>query len=145
MATYHRANVRGHKLFYREAGSKDSPTIVFLHGFPSSSHMFRDLIPQLADKFHVIAPDYLGFGYSDAPSVQEFEYLRQSGSSRRGPSVQELGVEAVQHLCAGLRCTGGLSNCFKTSRCYSKHCRSERECLRGRYRWCVRSDETILS
>jgi len=55
--------------------------------------MFRDLIPQLADKFHVIAPDYLGFGYSDAPSVQEFEYLRQSGSSRRGPTVQNLGLK----------------------------------------------------
>ena len=74
MTTYHRANVRGHNLFYREAGAKGLPTIVLLHGFPSSSHMFRDLIPQLADKFHVIAPDYLGFGYSDAPTVQEFEY-----------------------------------------------------------------------
>jgi pimeloyl-ACP methyl ester carboxylesterase len=74
MTTYHRANVRGYKLFYREAGSKDSPTVILLHGFPSSSHMFRDLIPQLSDKFHVIAPDYLGFGYSDAPSAGEFEY-----------------------------------------------------------------------
>lgn len=74
MATYHHATVRGIKLFYREAGSKDSPTVVLLHGFPSSSHMFRDLIPQLADKFHVIAPDYVGFGYSDAPSVSDFEY-----------------------------------------------------------------------
>ena len=74
MTTYHHSSVRGQKLFYREAGSKGLPTIVLLHGFPSSSHMFRDLIPQLADKFHVIAPDYPGFGYSDAPSVQEFEY-----------------------------------------------------------------------
>jgi pimeloyl-ACP methyl ester carboxylesterase len=74
MTSYHHANVRGRKLFYREAGSQNSPTIVLLHGFPSSSHMFRDLIPQLADKFHVIAPDYLGFGYSDAPGVQEFKY-----------------------------------------------------------------------
>jgi pimeloyl-ACP methyl ester carboxylesterase len=74
MTTYHHANVRGRKLFYREAGPANSPTIVLLHGFPSSSHMFRDLIPQLADQFHVIAPDYVGFGYSDAPSVQEFEY-----------------------------------------------------------------------
>ncbi len=74
MTTYHYANVRGHRLFYREAGSKNSPAIVLLHGFPSSSHMFRDLIPQLADKFHVIAPDYVGFGYSDAPSAQDFEY-----------------------------------------------------------------------
>jgi pimeloyl-ACP methyl ester carboxylesterase len=74
MTTYHHAHVRGRKLFYREAGSDHSPTIVLLHGFPSSSHMFRDLIPQLSDRFHVIAPDYVGFGYSDAPSVQDFEY-----------------------------------------------------------------------
>jgi pimeloyl-ACP methyl ester carboxylesterase len=74
MTTYHHDNVRGQKHFYREAGPTNSPTIVLLHGFPSSSHMFRDLIPQLADKFHVVAPDYLGFGYSDAPSAQEFKY-----------------------------------------------------------------------
>ncbi len=74
MTTYHHANVRGQKLFYREAGSKTFPAIVLLHGFPSSSHMFRDVIPQLADKFHVISPDYVGFGYSDAPGLDEFEY-----------------------------------------------------------------------
>ena len=74
MTTYHHATVRDQKLFYREAGSKDAPTIVLLHGFPSSSHMFRDLILKLADKFHVIAPDYVGFGYSDAPSAKEFTY-----------------------------------------------------------------------
>lgn len=74
MTTFHHAAVRGIKLFYREAGSKTSPTIVLLHGFPSSSHMFRDLIPQLAAKFHVIAPDYVGFGYSDAPDAGKFEY-----------------------------------------------------------------------
>lgn len=74
MPTYQFASVRGLKMFYREAGAKTSPTVVLLHGFPSSSHMFRDLIPQLAEKFHVIAPDYIGFGYSDAPEVSEFEY-----------------------------------------------------------------------
>lgn len=74
MATFQHATVQGLKIFYREAGSKTSPTIVLLHGFPSSSHMFRDLIPQLADKFHVIAPDYVGFGYSDAPDVGTFDY-----------------------------------------------------------------------
>jgi pimeloyl-ACP methyl ester carboxylesterase len=74
MQTFKHVAVRDLKMFYREAGSKNSPTIVLLHGFPSSSHMFRDLIPQLADRFHVIAPDYVGFGYSDAPSVSEFEY-----------------------------------------------------------------------
>ena len=74
MTTFQYATVKGLKIFYREAGSKDLPTIVLLHGFPSSSHMFRDLIPQLADRFHVIAPDYVGFGYSDAPDVGKFEY-----------------------------------------------------------------------
>jgi pimeloyl-ACP methyl ester carboxylesterase len=74
MTTFQHATVNGLKLFYREAGSKASPTIVLLHGFPSSSHMFRDLIPQLAEKFHVIAPDYVGFGYSDAPAASDFEY-----------------------------------------------------------------------
>ena len=74
MTSYHYAKVRGRKLFYREAGPGNSSTIVLLHGFPSSSHMFRDLIPRLSDKLHVVAPDYLGFGYSDAPSVHEFQY-----------------------------------------------------------------------
>jgi pimeloyl-ACP methyl ester carboxylesterase len=74
MITYKYASVRGQKHFYREAGPQGAPTIVLLHGFPSSSHMFRDLIPRLADKFHVIAPDYVGFGYSDMPPVNEFAY-----------------------------------------------------------------------
>src|ERR1700739_4112721 len=74
MTTYQHADVRGLKMFYREAGSKTSPTIVLLHGCPRSSHMFRALIPQLAGKFHVIAPDYIGFGYSDAPDTSKFEY-----------------------------------------------------------------------
>jgi pimeloyl-ACP methyl ester carboxylesterase len=74
MTTYQHAAIQGHKIFYREAGSIENPTIVLLHGFPSSSHMFRDLIPKLATHFHVIAPDYLGFGYSDAPAATDFEY-----------------------------------------------------------------------
>jgi pimeloyl-ACP methyl ester carboxylesterase len=74
MTTFQYGTVQGFRIFYREAGSKTSPTIVLLHGFPSSSHMFRDLIPQLAGKFHVIAPDYVGFGYSDAPDATMFEY-----------------------------------------------------------------------
>jgi pimeloyl-ACP methyl ester carboxylesterase len=74
MTSYRYATVKGQRLFYREAGTTGAPTLVLLHGFPSSSHMFRDLIPKLADKFHVIAPDYLGFGYSDAPDATAFQY-----------------------------------------------------------------------
>jgi pimeloyl-ACP methyl ester carboxylesterase len=72
--SYHTAKIDGLNLFYREAGDASRPTIVLLHGFPSSSHMFRDLIPKLAEKYHVIAPDYPGFGYSDQPSVADFAY-----------------------------------------------------------------------
>ena len=61
-------------IFYREAGPKDGPNVLLLHGFPTSSHMFRNLIPALAEKYHVIAPDYPGFGNSSAPSVNEFDY-----------------------------------------------------------------------
>ena len=66
--------VEGLDIFYREAGPKDAPTVLLLHGFPTSSHMFRNLIPALADKYHVVAPDYPGYGNSSAPSVKEFEY-----------------------------------------------------------------------
>jgi len=61
-------------IFYREAGDPDAPSILLLHGFPSSSHMFRNLIPTLADDFHLVAPDYPGFGHSDAPPPDEFTY-----------------------------------------------------------------------
>src|SRR6476646_5239598 len=74
MTTYNYATVRGRKMFYREAGSKDAPTIVLLHGFPSSSHMFRDLIPLLAGRFHLLAPDFPGFGQSDMHDRKAYEY-----------------------------------------------------------------------
>jgi pimeloyl-ACP methyl ester carboxylesterase len=66
--------VDGHRLFFREAGDPHAPTLVLLHGFPTSSYMFRDLVRSLADHYHVIAPDHLGFGLSDAPSVEQFDY-----------------------------------------------------------------------
>ena len=74
MITYHRVSVNNLEVFYREAGPKDAPTLVLLHGFPSSSHMFRDLIPRLADRFHIVAPDYIGFGYSARPDATDFKY-----------------------------------------------------------------------
>jgi pimeloyl-ACP methyl ester carboxylesterase len=72
--TYHSADVNGMKVFYREAGQPDAPKLLLLHGYPSAGHMFRDLIPQLADRFHVVAPDLLGFGQSDMPSRDSFTY-----------------------------------------------------------------------
>jgi pimeloyl-ACP methyl ester carboxylesterase len=71
---YRFAAVAGRRLFYREAGPPGAPAVVLLHGFPASSFMFRDLIPALADRYHVIAPDHLGFGLSDTPPADEFKY-----------------------------------------------------------------------
>src|SRR4051812_10709483 len=71
---YRTLNVQGLDIFYREAGRRDAPTVLLLHGFPSSSHMFRNLIPMLADKYHVVAPDFPGYGESSAPSVTHFDY-----------------------------------------------------------------------
>ena len=102
---HHRyATVDGQRIFYREAGRTDAPAIVLLHGFPTSSFMFRDLIPRLADRYHVIAPDHLGFGFSDAPSAEEFDYtfdaltdlteglLDQLGLTRYAIYVQDYGA-----------------------------------------------------
>ena len=74
MITYRTVSIDGLDIFYREAGSRDNPTILLLHGFPTSSHMFRNLIPALADRFHLVAPDYPGYGNSSMPSVNEFDY-----------------------------------------------------------------------
>ena len=71
---YRTADVDGVRVFYREAGAPDAPALVLLHGFPSASHMFRELIPLLADRFHVVAPDFPGFGMSDMPLSSAFDY-----------------------------------------------------------------------
>jgi len=72
--TYHYANIDGHKIFYRKAGNPKNPTILLLHGYPSSSHTYRELIPLLSGRFHVIAPDNLGSGYSDKPDPKIMNY-----------------------------------------------------------------------
>lgn len=93
-AVHHRMTiVDGHSLFHREAGPKGAPAVVLLHGYPSSSHMFRNLIPQLADRYRVIAPDYLGFGLSDAPSVDDFDYTFDALADLVDKQLDELGVE----------------------------------------------------
>jgi pimeloyl-ACP methyl ester carboxylesterase len=93
VAVHHRyATVRGHRLFYREAGPADAPVFVLLHGFPTSSFMFRDLVPRLADRYHVIAPDHLGFGLSDAPGADEFGYTFDALTDLTEELLAGLGV-----------------------------------------------------
>ena len=91
--TYHEIEIDGVNVFYREAGPKDAPTLVLLHGFPTSSHMFRTLIPRLSDKYHVIAPDYPGYGNSDAPPHDAFEYSFESLANVVDQLLESLHVE----------------------------------------------------
>ncbi len=106
--------VGGHKIFYREAGDPAKPSIVLLHGFPSSSHQYRNLIRDLGDSYHLIAPDYPGFGSSDFPPANEYDYsfdniadtidtfLEQRGISAYALMIQDYGAPvglriAVEH------------------------------------------------
>ena len=86
-------SVNGFKIFYREVGDPQKPTVLLLHGFPTSSHMFRNLIPQLADDFHVIAPDLPGFGFSDAPGHDVFQYTFANVAKVMGDFVEQLGLK----------------------------------------------------
>ncbi|MEV6283497.1 alpha/beta hydrolase [Kribbella sp. NPDC051770] len=95
VTVHHRyAEIDGQRLFYREAGPADGPTIVLLHGFPSSSYMFRDLIPRLAGTYRVIAPDLLGFGLSDAPTVDEFDYTFDALADLTDGLLRAIGAES---------------------------------------------------
>ncbi len=85
--------ISGLDIFYREAGPKDAPTILLLHGFPTSSHMFRDLMPELADQFHLVAPDYPGYGFSSMPAVDEFDYSFDNIADLMEEFLEEIEVE----------------------------------------------------
>ena len=116
MSVHHRyATINGHKIFYREAGPVGAPVLLMLHGFPTSSYMFRDLVPALADTYHVVAPDHLGFGLSDAPDVDQFDYtfdalteltsglLNHLGISRYSLYVQDYGAPIGWRLAVANR------------------------------------------
>src|SRR3954447_4853025 len=90
---HHRyATLGGRRIFYREAGPADAPVLVLLHGFPTSSFMFRNLIPALADRYRVIAPAHLGFGLSEAPPVQNFDYTFDALTDMTAGLLDELGI-----------------------------------------------------
>jgi len=90
---YRTADVDGRTVFYREAGPADAPTLLLLHGYPSASHMFRELIPLLADRFHLVAPDLLGFGKSDMPPRADFDYTFEHLTDAVGRLTGMLGLD----------------------------------------------------
>jgi len=92
MIAYRTASVDGLNIFYREAGPKTAPTILLLHGFPTSSHMFRNLLPAFADRYHVVAPDLPGFGFSEAPDRQRFSYTFENLAKVIGGFTRTIGL-----------------------------------------------------
>lgn len=93
VTTYGTMDVNGVEIFYREAGPKDAPTIVLLHGYPTSSHMFRNLMNDLSDEFNLIAPDYPGYGRSEQPPMDEFEYSFDNISRLMEAFLDKKGVD----------------------------------------------------
>jgi len=93
MISYHYADVDGAKVFYREAGPKGGPAILLLHGFPTSSHMFRNLIPILAGKYHVVAPDLPGFGFTDAPDRRQGQVTFAHLAKTIGRFTETIGLD----------------------------------------------------
>ena len=90
---YRNIKVKGLNLFYREAGQAGSATILLLHGYPTSSHMFRNLIPILSKEYHIIAPDLPGFGYSDAPDNKTFTYTFDNLANTMQAFIDQLGLK----------------------------------------------------
>lgn len=94
MIAYQRVLVNGRNLFYREAGRKTAPAVLLLHGFPTSSHMFRNLIPILAEHYHVVAPDLPGFGFSDVPPRSEFRYTFDNLAKSIDAFTEAIGLKS---------------------------------------------------
>ena len=99
---YRTADVDGTSIFYREAGPADGPKLLLLHGFPSSSHMFRDLIPLLADRFHIVAPDLPGFGRGSDLAGAPGALRRHRGDDR--PLHRDCRLRPLRRLCLRLWC-----------------------------------------
>jgi pimeloyl-ACP methyl ester carboxylesterase len=91
--SYRNAEINGVRIFYREAGNPSAPSLLLLHGFPTSSHMFRNLIPLLAEQFHLIAPDFPGFGQSDMPERDKYEYTFANIADTIGKFIEKISLK----------------------------------------------------
>ena len=131
---YRTVDIDGQSIFYREAGSPDAPTLLLLHGFPTSSHMFRNLIPALADRFHLVAPDYPGYGNSSMPAVDQFDYTFDNLSRVIDKFTVRAQPQTLQPVPDGLRRSDWLPSGRKTPRAHRITHHPKRQRLRRRDR-----------
>jgi pimeloyl-ACP methyl ester carboxylesterase len=130
---YRTVKIDGLDIFYREAGPKDAPGVLLLHGFPTSSHMFRNLIPALADEFHLVAPDYPGFGNRSMPAVEQFEYTFDHLADIIDKFTEKIGHE-VHPVYYGLRRAGRIPPGRQAPGAHAGARGAKRQCLRRRIR-----------
>ena len=140
---YRAVDVDSFKIFYREAGPAEAPKLLLLHGFPSASHMFRDLIPLLADKFHMVAPDLPGFGQSDMPPREKFSYTFDNIAGDRS-LYRGRRLRPVCGLCLRLRRADRLPARRPPSRADNRHHLAEWQRLRGGPQRRMDSDPGLL-
>jgi pimeloyl-ACP methyl ester carboxylesterase len=122
-------NIDGLDIFYREAGSPENPTVLLLHGFPTSSQMFRNLMPQLASRYYLVAPDYPGFGNSSAPSVDKFDYTFDNLANVVDKFMQALKFEHYSLYVMDYGAPVGYRLAVKTSRARASIDRAKRQRL----------------
>lgn len=142
---YRTADVEGFKVFYREAGRVGAPTFLLLHGFPSAGHMFRDLIPLLADRFHIVAPDLPGFGQSDMPSRKSFRYTFDNFARVIERFTEMIGFDRFRGLRFRLRRADWFPACAQSPRAGHGNHLTERQRLRGRAQRRLDSAQDLLA
>ena len=144
--THHRtATVDGVEIFYREAGAPDAPAVLLLHGFPTSSHMFRNLIPALADRYRVIAPDYPGYGQSDMPDRTHFAYTFDHFAELIDGLLDSARRDPLRHVRHGLRRARRLAPGAQASRSHHRAHRAERQRVRRGAEGVLGSDQGLLA
>jgi pimeloyl-ACP methyl ester carboxylesterase len=141
---YETVHVRDLDIFYRSAGPESAPTILLLHGFPTSSNMFRNLIPRLAGSFRVIAPDFPGYGQSSMPDRESFAYTFENIAAVMNDFVEAIGLQKYSMYVMDYGAPVGYRSALMQPEPRSRTRGAERQCLRGRAARVLGSDQKVL-